>query len=464
MDLLLDEIRSIKEVAFDFRGSDKDRKRKARGISIDSRAIRPDEIYVAIRGENHDGHDFVGQAFEKRAAAAVVAANWWRNHGGSFSGKPVFVVFDTLAALQKLSNHHLSKFSVPVLALTGTNGKTTTKEMVAAVLSKSGSVCKTQGNLNNHIGVPLTIFNLNKNHKYLVTEMGANHFGEIKALCEIAEPGYGLITNIGHGHVESFKSLDGVAQAKMELFDYLASSGTAFVNLDDPLISKHLPKLKTRIDYGFRDEARVFGEVLEPGEDGHGRMRVQKETISIPLAGEHNLSNALAAVAVGLEFGIPISDMRAALETVQVPGKRVQIHRVGGTLVIDDSYNANPESTLAALKLLNGTPAKGRRIFVFGDMLELGDLARMEHAKIGEALPIHDVDVLFAFGPQSAHAVEAARKANPKMTAEHFEAKAELISRLQDTVRQDDILLVKGSRGMRMEEVLEGMFPSDLDA
>ncbi|MCG8607411.1 hypothetical protein MJD09_20820, partial [bacterium] len=246
-------------------------------------------------------------------------------------------------------------------------------------------------------------------------------------------------------------------------FDYLASSGTAFVNLDDPLILKHLPELNTRIDYGFRDEAKVSGKVLEPNEEGHVRMLVEGETISIPLSGEHHLSNALAAVAAGLEFGISISKIKTALENVQVPGQRTQIYRRKGRVVIDDSYNANPESTLAALKLLQRTQTKGRRIFVFGDMLELGDLAPQEHTRIGEAAPAHEVDILLAFGPLSVHAVTAARKTNPNMTARHFANKMELISTLQDTLQKDDILLVKGSRGMKMEKVLEDLFPSDLN-
>ncbi|MFQ5752403.1 MAG: UDP-N-acetylmuramoyl-tripeptide--D-alanyl-D-alanine ligase, partial [bacterium] len=400
-----------------YEGAPENLKRKISGVSIDSRKILANEIYFAIRGENHDGHDFVQEAFHKQAVAAVVENQWWCHHRAHFKNRNVFVVEESINALQELANFYRKKFSLPVIALTGTNGKTTTKEMMAAVLARLGNVCKTESNLNNHIGVPLTLLALNEQHKALIVEMGANHFGEIARLCEIAEPQYGLITNIGHGHLEFFQNLEGVTKAKMELFEYLYPHGTAFINIDDPLIVKHAPAFMKCIKYGFRDEARVIGKAMAPSESGFARMMVQGQVIELNLRGNHNLSNALVAVAVGLEFGVSLQEIKTALAHVKLPGKRMEVFKRDKILVLNDSYNANPDSTLAALEIVKQTTSPGKKIFVFGDMLELGDLAPAEHARIGKSLKNFGVDIFLAFGPQSAEAVRQAQNTSKNMIA-----------------------------------------------
>ncbi len=425
------------------------------GVSTDSRKIGPNEVYLALRGEQYDGHDFVSECFDKGASAAVVEKSWWHLHSAKFTNRPVVLVENTLAALQTAANFYRRKFSIPLMGLTGTNGKTTTKEMIAAVLSEMGSVCKTEGNLNNHIGVPLTLLTLRPAHKSAVIEMGTNHFGEIARLCEIAEPQLGIITNIGRGHLEFLGDLEGVARAKMELFQALPSDGTAFVNLDDPMIVKHAPKRKNNITFGFNKAARIKGKSLEPDKQGFPRMQVEGQTFRLNLRGNHNLANALAAVAVGLEFGIGLKTMNAALENVTLPSKRLEISRWKNILILNDSYNANPDSTLAALAILRDAPISGKRIFVFGDMLELGEAGPTEHANIGESLPNFWVDVFFAFGPLSASAVEAAKKASAKITIKRFLDKKDLVGELKKLLVDGDALLVKGSRGMKMEEVLD---------
>jgi UDP-N-acetylmuramoyl-tripeptide--D-alanyl-D-alanine ligase len=344
------------------------------------------------------------------------------------------------------------KFSLPVLALTGTNGKTTTKEMIAAVLSDLGNVCKTEGNLNNHIGVPLTLFQLTQGHQAAVIEMGTNHFGEIARLCEIAAPRYGLITNIGRGHLEFLGDLGGVAQAKIELFDSLPPDGVAFVNLEDPMIVKHASKIENKITFGFTDEAKVKGLRLAPDKFGFPQMKVDAQIFTLNLLGNHNLVNALAAVAIGLEFGLSLQHMKTALENVKLPGKRLEVVRRKNILILNDSYNANPDSTLAALNILKDTTATGKRIFVFGDMLELGATAAQEHAAIGRQLNDFNVDLLLAFGSLSAEAVRAADKT---ITAHHFSEKQELIVELKKQMAAGDVILIKGSRGMKMEEIVE---------
>ncbi len=457
MDLTLNRFLGTRNCSFTYRGSEEKLHQKISGVSIDSRTIQPNEVYFALRGENHDGHDFVLSAFKRQAKAAVVEAKWWVKNKLGFESYPIFVVDDSLKALQESANEYRSKFNIPVLGLTGTNGKTTTKEMVAAVLSEAGKVCKNEGNLNNHIGVPLTLFKLNDSHKILVIEMGMNHFGEIARLCEIAQPDFGLITNIGRGHLEFLKTLEGVAKAKMELFEYLSPNGTPFINLDDPLIIKHAQKFKKSMTYGFSKKANVTGEMPGTNEHGFPVMQVDGVEIKINFLGNHNLINALAAIAVGTEFGIELSQMKSALQNVKLPGKRMEVLKHKKMLILNDAYNANPDSTLAALETLHSIPASGRKIFIFADMLELGELALSEHAKIGESLKNYGIDVFFAFGQLAAEAVLAAKKSGENLIAKHFEDKEALIGELSELPRESETILVKGSQGMKMEEVVEAL-------
>lgn len=457
MDLILQEILNVKACPFEFVGDRRLLSRPAAGVSIDSRTLQAGEIYFALRGEHHDGHDFVQEVLQKGAAAAVAEKAWWSKQQDDFKEAAIFLVDDTLLALQELSHYYRLKFSLPVLGLTGTNGKTTTKEMIAAVLSELGSVCKTEGNLNNHIGVPLTIFGLEKKHRAAVVEMGTNHFGEIARLCEMAEPQFGLITNIGRGHLEFLGDLEGVARAKTELFNSLPADGAAFVNLDDPLIVKHTANQKNKITYGFTNEARFQAQRLAPDDFGFPRMQVEGEIFTLNLLGDHNLSNALAAAAVGLEFGVNLKKIKLALENVTLPGKRLEVTRRNNVLIINDSYNANPDSTLAALAILRDVKTSGKRIFVFGDMLELGEAAAKEHARIGQELQNYKVDVLLAYGPLTAETARAAKTSRRPIAAQHFSEKDDLIAEIKNQLAAGDALLIKGSRGMKMEDALEAL-------
>ncbi|MFQ5603428.1 MAG: UDP-N-acetylmuramoyl-tripeptide--D-alanyl-D-alanine ligase [bacterium] len=463
MKLTLQEIYDNPDYRFLYSGPTEALQMVIAGISIDSREIQPGELYFAIKGEHHDGHKFLREIFNKQAIAAVVEKKWRQKHPKDLAGKALLAVEDTLTALQQAAHAYRKKFAIPILGLTGTNGKTTTKEMIAAVLSRSGNVCKTEGNFNNHIGVPLTLFQLRASHQSLVLEMGTNHFGEIRQLCEIAAPTCGLITNIGHGHLEFLQSLEGVARAKIELFEYLQPEGLAFINLDDALITKQVPKLRRCVTYGFKDEADISAQKLSLDDPQTIGMRVENQTIVLNMPGEHNLSNALAAVAVGLEFGVDMPDIKQALENVQLPSKRMQIIRKEKMLILNDSYNANPDSTLAALSILKNTPVAGKKIFVFGDMLELGQQSKTEHTRIGAALNDFGVAVFLAFGPETAAAVDSARRKTPVITAEHFTDKAELVSFLKTHLDKGDLVLVKGSRGMKMEEVIQALLQEERD-
>ncbi|MFQ5824421.1 MAG: UDP-N-acetylmuramoyl-tripeptide--D-alanyl-D-alanine ligase [bacterium] len=458
MDFTLQEFLAIKNYHFEYLGATEKLDQEISGVSTDSRKIRLNEIFFALRGDIYDGHHFVRDVFSKNAAAAVVEKSWWQQERTKFENQNIFVVDNTITALQEAARCYRKKFNCPVIAITGSNGKTTTKEMVAAVLSKQGQICKTEGNLNNHIGVPLSLFRLNKHHWASVLELGTNHFGELTRLCEITDPQYGLITNIGRGHLEFFGDLAGVARAKMELFEYLHPNGIVFLNIDDPWIVKLAPKFVKCITYGFKDEAKVFGEFTGSDDLGHPSFKVQGKLIKINLFGQHHLYNALAAVTVGLEFGINLDSIKSALEDIKLPSKRMEVLRHKDIVILNDSYNANPDSTKAALKVLCQMTTPGKKIFVFGDMLELGKAAPAEHEKIGKSLKNFKVDAFLAYGPHSEAAVQEAQKLSKKIIAQHFTNKNDLITTLKELIQAGDILLVKGSRGMKMEEIIEKLF------
>jgi UDP-N-acetylmuramoyl-tripeptide--D-alanyl-D-alanine ligase len=427
---------------------------RAAGLSTDSRQCRPGEIFVALRGEKFDGHQFVAQVLASGALAALVEASWFEAQkpapGGNF-----LIVDDALQALQQIGHTIRRRWGKPVIAITGSNGKTTTKELIAAVLACGKSVHKTTGNLNNHIGVPLTLAALDHGHEIAVVEMGTNHYGEIARLCEIAAPNFGLITNIGRGHVEFFKDLDGVARAKAELFAYIhRHNGIIFLNNDDLKLRAALPSGAKTITYGLNEAAQMQGKITNVDESGCVTLAWRDQNIHLAIPGTHNAINALAAVAVGEYFGVAPEKIRHALETAQPVAKRMQILKRGELTIINDAYNANPESMAAALKFLAALPipGSGRRIAVLDDMLELGETAALTHTEIGmmaKGLPIHAV---FACGPQMKHLVQAIGET---LWAEHFDDKAHLGEELNCSLRAGDVILLKGSRAMAMEEVVE---------
>lgn len=452
--LTLGEVQQASGPQSRFAGDSTRLTQRAAGLSTDSRQCCSGDIFVALRGEKFDGHQFVEQVLASGALAAVVEANWFDSQkpapGGNF-----IIVTDTLQALQHIGHRIRQRWGKPMLALTGSNGKTTTKELIAAVLAQSKSVHKTTGNLNNHLGVPLTLAALDHGHDIAVVEMGTNHFGEIDRLCEIAAPDFGLITNIGRAHTEFFKDLDGVAKAKAELFAYIhRHSGIVFLNNDDPKLRAVLPSGTKAITYGIAQPAQVQGKISNVDENGRVTLAWRDQNIHLAIPGTHNAINALAAIAVGEYFGVAPEKIRQALEMTQPAAKRMQIFKRGGITIINDAYNANPESMAAALKFLAALPMpeSGRRIAVLGDMLELGESASLAHTEIGvmvKGLPIHAV---FAYGAQMKHLVQAIGEA---LWVEHFEDKAKLGDELNRSIRPGDVVLLKGSRGMAMEEVSE---------
>ncbi|MBI3364101.1 MAG: UDP-N-acetylmuramoyl-tripeptide--D-alanyl-D-alanine ligase [Ignavibacteriae bacterium] len=429
------------------------RTRTFRDVSIDSRTIGAGDLFIAIRGEKLDGHAFVKRAFETGAACAVVDE---RADRASYQDRPHVVVRDTTKALGQLARAHRRKFSIPIVAIAGSNGKTTTKEMIAEVLSTKYSVLRTQGNLNNHIGVPMTLFRLTKRHEIAVVEVGTNHFGEIMNLCQILEPTHGLITNIGREHLEFFNDLEGVAQAEGELFQALGKTGIGFVNADDTRVAPQSKSLRKKATYGFFSNAKVRGILKTPGTDGCAMFSVKARNkksfdVQLRMPGKYAMSNALAAVAVGLAFDVPAKSIQQSLKRFRPIGKRMEIVKLGGITILNDTYNANSDSTLSALETLHDMQCPGSKIVILADMLELGDAAQAEHERIGYAVKEMGFNTLLTYGPMAQHINAAAKGIELNL---HYDQKNALAEYAAELVAPGDIVLIKGSRGMTMEDVV----------
>ncbi len=433
---------------------------EAVNVSTDSRTIQNGEIFVALEGETHDGHTFINTALEKGASLCIVKKSW-REANPSAKGN-FLVVSDTLLALQELARLYRRKFLIPIVAIGGNSGKTTTKEMTAHVLRTTFKTHATQGNLNNHIGVPLTLFGLRSETEIAVIEMGMNHAGEMTRLCQIAEPTHALITNIGKAHIEFFEKMEAVAEAEGELFRWIAThNGAAFVNADDESVLKQSEGIAQRLFYGTYPQSQltldVMAELLETDDLGCPKFRVSmgetSEEIALKISGRHNVQNALVAIAVGLNFGVPLSRIKESLENFEInPAlKRMSVCIEGDVVLMNDTYNANPESMRAGLNALKEVKNNGRKIAVLGDMLELGSLSKQEHEELGKFIATLNLDMLFCFGNEMKQTVEAA---NAKMK-KHFDAKRDLAKTLVESLSAGDAVLFKGSRGMKMETVFE---------
>ena len=426
------------------------------GVSTDSRTVRPGDLFVALRGEQFDGHTFIGAAVEKGAVAVLAEAARWPS---GLPRVPALLVEDAIAAYGRLARDHRRRFRTPVIAVAGSNGKTTTKEMIARVLEQSYSVLSTQGNLNNHIGVPATLLRMDRGHDVAVVELGTNHPGELDYLCSLTCPTHGLVTTIGHEHLEFFKTLEGVAEEEGSLYRHLArgQKGVAFVHEGDARIAVQAKPVRRRVRYAFANRGgEVRGKLL--GLDDHGRpafqftgRRMRNEVhVQLSVPGRHNALNALAAAAVGLAFGVPAIGIQKALQEFHPPAKRMELHTLRGVLVINDAYTANADSAIASLRTLADTGVSGKRIAVLGDMLELGAHEAEEHARVGRAAAELKIDYLLTYGKRSAATHDAASG----VFAVHYEQKNVLAEYLAELVTPGDAVLVKGSRGMHMEDVV----------
>ena len=426
----------------------------AQGYSIDSRTVGPGQLFFAVKGERLDGHDFVEPALERGAVAAVVRRDQLARYP---QRARLLAVEDTLIALQTLAMAVRKLWGKPLAGVTGSMGKTTTKEAIAQVLSTRLRVLKSEGNFNNHFGLPLMLLKLEPEHDVAVIEMGMSHAGEIRALAKIAQPEIGVVTNVAPVHLEFFDSVAGIARAKYELIESLPAGGTAVLNADDEYVSQFGRDFKGKVVmYGTRAAADVRAEnVRSRGAEGSefdvvvGGVR---ERATLPLMGEHNVVNALAAVAVGLERGLKPSEAVGALAGLNAVDKRGEVVRQGNITVINDCYNCNPKALDAMVDAL-AAMAAGRRIVVAGAMLELGPTEKELHRRAGAHMAEKKIDVLLGVRGPAEAMVEAARRAG--MRAEFVSTPEEAGEWLAREARDGDVVLMKASRGVKLEKALE---------
>jgi len=414
-------------------------------VSTDSRQVSLDQLFIAIKGERFDAHDFV-ESLAGKAGAALVSQY-------IDCDLPQVVVSDTRVALADFAAAWRQQFKQPLIALTGSNGKTTVKEMLSAILSERGQVLATLGNLNNDLGMPLTLLRLRDQHDYAVIEMGANHFGEIKFLTNIAKPDVALLNNAGAAHLEGFGDIKGVSRAKAEIFQGLNDSGVAVINADDQYADYWFSCNQGRqvISFGLISDATVQGEILP---NGKVFLAAKSESVEICLSllGEHNARNALAAAAAAMAVGVELLTIKAGLESLKpVKGRLASVKGQQNTQIIDDTYNANPTSVKAAIDVLSGF-TRGQRVLVLGDLGELGENALELHRELGAYAREQKIDRLFCLGVSTkATAKEFGAK------AEHFTELEPLLESLKQQLNNNMTLLVKGSRSMRMERVVEAL-------
>jgi UDP-N-acetylmuramoyl-tripeptide--D-alanyl-D-alanine ligase len=422
-------------------------------VCTDTRKLLPGDLFVALQGPNFDGHDYLRRAAMLGASAALVSRP-------IDTALPQVQVENVLDGLQRYAASWRADFSLPVIGITGSNGKTTVRALCEAVLAPMGSVLATEGNLNNHIGLPLMLSRLEPTHAAAVLEMGANHIGEIAALAALARPGIGVVTQAGDAHLEGFGSREGVAQGKGEMFEALPADGVAIINADDAFapwwdsMAAHCQRIRFGFDAGA--DVRAEGLIGEPADaPTHTRFRLlafgERHEVRLPLPGRHNVLNALAAAAVGYALNLPGERIADGLSHVVAPAGRLVWHETRlGARVLDDSYNANPGSLAAGLALLG--QARGHRVLVLGDMAELGDAAERLHMEAGLAAREAGVSRLYVAGRFARHAATAFGTG-----AEVFDEVDTLNARLLSAIEGDWVVLVKGSRSARMERVIQAL-------
>jgi len=449
MKLALSRIAEFLSAAGEF-----DHKAVAQGYSIDSRTVQPGDLFFAVKGERLDGHEFVEQALERGALAAVVRMDQLARYPVKTR---LMAVEDTLAAFQTLATAVRRLWAKPVVGITGSTGKTTTKEAVAGLLRSRFRVLKSEGNFNNHFGLPLMLLKLEPGHDIAVVEMGMSHLGEIAALARISQPEIGVVTNVAPVHLEFFHSVAEIARAKYELIESLPAGGVAVLNADDEYVSQFGRNFRGKVVmYGLRSSADVRAENIESlGAKGSAFDVVAgncRERALLPLMGRHNIYNALAAVAVALERGLTPSEAVSALTTLTPSDKRGQVVQLGNITVVNDCYNSNPKALEAMVDGLVAMPAQ-RRIVVAGEMLELGPAGEEMHRQCGRYLAEKRVDVLLGVRGLAQLMVEAAAAAGIRAEfVDNPEAAGEWLAR---ETRDGDVVLLKASRGVRLERALE---------
>src|SRR5215471_560512 len=423
-------------------------------ISTDSRTIKKGELFVALRGENFDGHKFAEDVAKSGAAGAIVDLKWNGKAPKTFA---IIRAEDTLLAYQNLAANYRKSLPIKVLGITGNNGKTSTKDFAASVLGRKFRVAKTQGNFNNHVGLPRTILDATSDHEVGVWELGMNHPGEIAALAKIAAPDAAIITNIGVAHIEFMGSRDAIATEKGALAEAVGAEGTVILNADDPFSKKIAERTRAQVILAGTSEGMIRAIDIQQSADGseftiiEGAHRCRAQ---LPVPGIHMVQNALLAVAAGRAFGLSLEEAAAGLVSAPLTKARLQIKEIHGVQFLDDSYNANPDSMKAALQTLVELDADGKRIAVLGEMRELGKETQRGHEEVGECAASLGVDHLIGIGEMGAVIARAAEKAGLKESLA-VGSTSEAADRLIEIAEPGDLVLIKGSRLARTEEVIE---------
>ncbi|MEP9411206.1 MAG: UDP-N-acetylmuramoyl-tripeptide--D-alanyl-D-alanine ligase [Candidatus Brocadia sp.] len=430
-----------------------DRSTKIKGISTDSRNIRRGDLFFALKGERFDGHQFILQAANAGAAGAVISGEkqdfWCMDF-------PLIRVKDTVAALGDLARYYRQKLETKIIGITGSNGKTTTKDMTHHLLSCFGPAVKSQKSFNNFIGVPLTIFEIENRHRYAVLEMGTNAPGDIRRLSEIGVPDIAVIVNISKTHLEGLGSIEGVASEKGEILKNLRKEGVFVYNIDNPWCVGIASEFRGEVvSFGFSPHADVRCTDVRKKGSGYILSINGVSEIYLPVPGHHNIQNCLASFAVCLVLGHNICDLKDAFSSFTLPQMRIEQQRIGNITLINDAYNANPASVRAALEYLNETDTAGRKVFICGDMLELGEESFQLHREIGEMVARLNIDLLWTVGERASEIAKAAKLSgmHEKQVASFRDIADITVSEIHE-LRENDTVLIKGSRGMHMENII----------
>ncbi|WP_053364736.1 UDP-N-acetylmuramoyl-tripeptide--D-alanyl-D-alanine ligase [Bacillus sp. FJAT-27245] len=425
------------------------------GVSIDTRKIKKGNLFIPFKGEKVDGHKFVESAIENGAVAAL----WQKDAPNPPEGIPLLIVDDCLEALQELARSYRSQIGVKVVGVTGSNGKTTTKDMAASLLSTKYKVQKTEGNYNNHLGLPLTVLNLDEDTEMAVLEMGMSSRGEISFLTRLARPEAVIITNIGESHLLDLGSREGIAEAKLEILEGLQEGGIAVLNGDEPLLMERVSGIGAGIHlqtFGRGESNDMYPvEITQSTHGNEFRVNLSDERFYLPVLGTHNIMNAMAAMLVARHFSLSFEEMAEGLKSVRLTQMRMELSEgLNGEKIINDAYNASPTSMSAAIELVANLGGYTKKILVLGDMLELGPLEKEYHHKIGEMLDPGKINLVFTYGKLGSLIAEGARKVLGRERVYAFEEKEKLSKELKKHTNSDTLVLVKASRGMKLEEVV----------
>jgi UDP-N-acetylmuramoyl-tripeptide--D-alanyl-D-alanine ligase len=423
-------------------------------FSIDSRTIKKRDFFICLKGKNYDAHDFIEEAIRKKASGVLIDRDI--NYSGMPSNFIILKTNNTLDALGKLSSYIRDEFDFKIIAVTGSNGKTITKELISCLLTKKYKIFKNYLNQNNYIGVSLNILNANNDYDFGVFEVGTSFPGELKKLLSILKPNFGVITNIGHTHLQYFGNQDNVLKEKMEMLKFLPKDGICFINGDDKYLKKIKRDFRIKIvRFGLDPKNNIWADDIKTNFSGIKFKLFRRYELYTKILGFHNIYNILAAISVAKNFGIDFLQIKEALEDFQTIEGRMKIIFSNNIKIIDDSYNSNPDSLLSAIGFLTNCNSNGKKILIVSDMLELGENSPYYHYKIGKSIPSDEIDYLFAYGNKIKDLIKGAIDSNFPKERIFFTSKEKIVKKLREKVEKEDVLLFKASHSMGISNIMD---------